>query len=220
MSDFTKSLTAMLAKHRKKPILWYDINKSYYHKGETVMSWLPGEFPRCIDKTKEQGIDLIVTPQFKYYLARTQMKFPADDVRARPGGAPILLKDCYNFDPRNGRDKNDVKHIKGINLCMWAEWIPSGELLMYMTYPRAMAVSETAWGSHKNRPSLEEFERKWKPTRNISRSVSAILWNALWKTNPTGKNSSPRRKSNVLTRIIKRASKTRTNNVSFSLAIL
>ena len=160
MSDFTKSLTAMLSKHRKKPILWYDINKSYYHKGETVMSWLPGEFPRCIDKTKEQGIDLIVTPQFKYYLARTQMKFPADDVRARPGGAPILLKDCYNFDPRNGRDKNDVKHIKGINLCMWAEWIPSGELLMYMTYPRAMAVSETAWGSHKNRPSLEEFEKK------------------------------------------------------------
>ena len=160
MSDFTKSLTAILSKHRKKPILWYDINKSYYHKGETVMSWLPGEFPRCIDKTKEQGIDLIVTPQFKYYLARTQMKFPADDVRARPGGAPILLKDCYNFDPRNGRDKNDVKHIKGINLCMWAEWIPSGELLMYMTYPRAMAVSETAWGSHKNRPSLEEFEKK------------------------------------------------------------
>ena len=41
MSDFTKSLTAMLSKHRKKPILWYDINKSYYHKGETVMSWLP-----------------------------------------------------------------------------------------------------------------------------------------------------------------------------------
>ena len=111
MSDFTKSLGAMLAKNKKKPILWYDINKGYYHKGETVMSWLPGEFPRCIDKTKEQGIDLIVTPQYKYYLARTQMKFPADDVRARPGGGPILLKDCYNFDPRNGRDKNDVKHI-------------------------------------------------------------------------------------------------------------
>ena len=81
-------------------------------------------------------------------------------MKLTPGGAPILLKDCYNFDPRNGRDKNDVKHIKGINLCMWAEWIPSGELLMYMTYPRAMAVSETAWGSHKNRPSLEEFEKK------------------------------------------------------------
>ena len=76
--------------------------------------------------------DSIVTPQFKYYLARTQMKFPADDVRARPGGAPILLKDCYNCDPRNGRDKNDVKHIKGINLCMWAEWIPSGLSLIHI----------------------------------------------------------------------------------------
>lgn len=126
MSDFTKNLGALLAKNKKKPILWYDINKGYYHKGETVMSWLPGEFPRCIDKTKEQGIDLIVTPQYKYYLARTQMKFPKDDVRARPGGGPILLKDCYNFDPRNGRDKNDVKHIKGINLCMWAEWFLPG----------------------------------------------------------------------------------------------
>ena len=220
MSDFTKSLTAMLAKHRKKPILWYDINKSYYHKGETVMSWLPGEFPRCIDKTKEQGIDLIVTPQFKYYLARTQMKFPADDVRARPGGAPILLKDCYNFDPRNGRDKNDVKHIKGINLCMWAEWIPSGELLMYMTYPRAMAVSETAWGSHKNRPSLEEFEKKMETHKKHFQKRFGYTLERTVETNPTGKNSSPRRKSNVLTRIIKRASKTRTNSVSLSLAIL
>ena len=70
-----------------------------------------------------------------------------------------LWNDKY-FGSRNGRDKNDVKHIKGINLCMWAEWIPSGELLMYMTYPRAMAVSETAWGSHKDRPSLEDFEKK------------------------------------------------------------
>ena len=31
---------------------------------------------------------------------------------------------------------------------------------MYMTYPSAMAVSETAWGSHKDRPSLEDFEKK------------------------------------------------------------
>lgn len=160
MSDFTASLGEQLAKRGKKSILWYDIGKSYYHKGETVMSWLPGEFPRCIDKTKEQGIDLIVTPQYKYYLARCQMKYPEGDVRHRPGGAPILLKDCYNFDPRNGRDKKDVEHIKGINLCMWAEWIPSGEILMYMTYPRAMAVSETSWGNFHKRPPLEEFEKK------------------------------------------------------------
>lgn len=160
MDDFTKDLGAQLTKKRKKAILWYDINKDYYHKGETVISWLPGEFPRCIDKTKEKGIDLIVSPQYKYYLSRCQLQFPKDDLRARPGGGPILLKDCYNFDPRNGRDKKDVKHIKGINLCMWAEWIPSGELLMYMTYPRAMAVSESGWGSFKNRPSLEDFEKK------------------------------------------------------------
>lgn len=155
------------------------------------MSWLPGEFPRCIDKTKEQGIDLIVTPQFKYYLARTQMKFPADDVRARPGGAPILLKDCYNFDPRNGRDKNDVKHIKGINLCMWAEWIPSGELLMYMTYPAPWLFPKPRGAATRTVQAWKSLKRKWKPTRNISRSVSVILWNALWKTNPTGKIHHP-----------------------------
>ena len=32
MSDFTKNLGALLAKNKKKPILWYDINKGYYHK--------------------------------------------------------------------------------------------------------------------------------------------------------------------------------------------
>lgn len=148
------------------------------------------------------------------------MKFPADDVRARPGGAPILLKDCYNFDPRNGRDKNDVKHIKGINLCMWAEWIPSGELLMYMTYPRAMAVSETAWGSHKNRPSLEEFEKKMETHKKHFQKRFGYTLERTVENKPYRENSSPRRKSNVLTRIIKRASKTRTNSVSLSLAIL
>ncbi len=160
MSDFTTDLGAQLAKRGKKTVLWYDINKKYYHKGETVISWLPGEFPRCIDATKRDGIDLIVSPQYKYYLARCQMQYPEGDVRHRPGGAPILLKDCYNFDPRNGRDKKDVEHVKGINLCMWAEWIPSGEILMYMTYPRAMAVSETCWGNFRNRPALEDFEKK------------------------------------------------------------
>ncbi len=160
MSDFTTSLTQQLAQRKRKPILWYDINKSYYHKGETVMSWLPGEFPRCIDKTKEQGIDLIVTPQFKYYLARCQFNYPKGDPRFKPEGSPILLKDCYNFDPRNGRTKEDTSHVKGIQLCMWAEWIPSAELLMYMTFPRAIAVSENCWGEFSKHPSLEEFEKK------------------------------------------------------------
>lgn len=45
MSDFTKSLTAMLAKHRKKPILWYDINKSYYHKGGNRHVLAAGRIP-------------------------------------------------------------------------------------------------------------------------------------------------------------------------------
>lgn len=160
MSDFTSGLTKQLASMKKKPILWYDIKKTYYHKGETVMSWLPGEFPRCIDKTKEQGINLIVTPQYKYYFARCQQKFPQGDTRYAPGGGIIRMEDCYNFDPRNGRNRNDVRHIKGINVCMWAEYIPSEELLMYMTFPRAIAVSETAWGRHDQRPSMDDFNAK------------------------------------------------------------
>ena len=43
---------------------------------------------------------------------------------------------------------------------MWAEQLPTLNHLLYRTYPRAMAVSETAWGNHKNRPSLEDFEKK------------------------------------------------------------
>jgi hexosaminidase len=160
MSDFTKDLGRQLGTRGKKPILWYDIKKSYYHKGETVMSWLPGEFPNVIDKTKEQGINLIVTPQFKYYFARCQQQFPKDDPKFRPGGKPILLKECYEFDPRDGRSAEETSHIKGINLCMWAEWIPSAELLMYMTFPRAIAVSENSWGDFNNHPTLDELEQK------------------------------------------------------------
>ncbi len=166
MSDFTAGLAKQLSVWKRRPILWYDINKKYYHKGETVMSWLPGEFPKCIDRTKEQGIDLIVTPQFKYYLARCQQQFPGNDPRYAPGGRIIRLEDCYNFDPRDGRRRGEVKHIKGINLCMWAEWIPSEELLMYMTFPRAIAVSETAWGRHDRRPDLEAFKSKLERHKN------------------------------------------------------
>ncbi len=53
-----------------------------------------------------------------------------------------------------------------------------------------MAVSETAWGSHKDRPSLEDFEKKMETHRSASRSASATL-------ERTVENKSPYRESSI-----------------------
>jgi hexosaminidase len=59
----------------------------------------------------------------------------------------------------------EQKHIIGLQANTWSEYIADFDLLMYMDYPRTLALAEVAWSDKKNlnyNKFLENWE-KFKP---------------------------------------------------------
>ena len=78
-------------------------------------------------------------------------------------GMPITtLERCYEFDPGYGAPREKQAHIQGIMATLWGEAIEDINRLTYMTYPRALALSEVGWTEMEHR-SWESFKQRLYP---------------------------------------------------------
>ena len=74
--------------------------------------------------------------------------------------AHISLKDTYNFEPLYKDIKEENKElVKGVEACLWTEFVPTMKKAGYCTYPRLGAYCETAW-SPKEGKNYENFLEK------------------------------------------------------------
>jgi len=55
----------------------------------------------------------------------------------------------------------EAKHVVGIQANVWTEYISNINYAEYMTYPRALALSEVAW-STKESKNFENFKTRLK----------------------------------------------------------
>ncbi len=66
----------------------------------------------------------------------------------RPYGQ-TSLKDTYNYNPLI--QAVDQDSLRGIEACLWSEFVPSMQRAGYQTFPRLGAFSETAWSGEKTK---------------------------------------------------------------------
>lgn len=155
MGMFFSTLTDMLAQRGKTPHFWFENNPSIYRKGQTVYTWRMGLTPSTIDKTRQAGLKLILTPGEYCYLDYPQL--PGHSNR---GWMPMTtLQQCYSFRPTYGRPAAEVSHIIGVHCTLWAESLPTLEHIFYRAYPRAMAIAEAGW-TQPERRSWEDFRKR------------------------------------------------------------
>ena len=66
--------------------------------------------------------------------------------------AHISLKDTYDFEPiYDGIKEENKSLVKGVEACLWAEFVPTMKKAGYCTYPRLGAYCETAWSPKENK---------------------------------------------------------------------
>ena len=157
MAYFFQQINGLLQKHGKEPMLWYEETVSHYPKGSTVYLWRLGSAERVLSATREKGLKLICSPgehaYFDYPQSRNDKMYAADWM-------PILtLEQVYKFDPGYGLPENEQEHIIGVEGCLWGESVKNIDRAFYMTYPRALALSEAGWSEMENR-SWENFNNK------------------------------------------------------------
>ena len=141
-SYFEKKLEKLILSKGKKMIGWDEIVEGGLAPEAVVMSWrgMKGGI-----KSAKQGHEVIMTPILETYLSRKQ-----GDASVEPFGPGLLrLSTCYQFEPVP--DGADPKLILGGQASTWTEKIPNYRHLEYMTWPRAMAISEVLWSPKSSR---------------------------------------------------------------------
>lgn len=125
----------------RKIIGWDEIMEGGLSKTATVMSWR-GLTPGL--EAAEMGNQVIMTPGTPCYISRAQSI--NDVTNAEPDSEVLTMRDLYEFDPvpkELGAEYH--KNIIGVQVCQWAEGTPNMKILMFKSYPRAIAMAEIGW---------------------------------------------------------------------------
>jgi len=170
MIPFFDKILSYVRDAGKKAILWCELNNIYapaddylfpYPKDVMLVSWRNGLTPTCIDITKRYGNTLILAPGEYAYFDYPQMK--GDLPEYNNWGMPITtLKKSYEFDPGYGLPADRYNHVDGVMGTLWGEAIIDINRALYMTYPRAFALSEAGWTDMEHR-NWNSFRQRLYP---------------------------------------------------------
>lgn len=152
-SYFIKRIEGYLQKKGKKLIGWDEILQGGLPEGATVMSWRGREGGI---EASASGHDAVMTPG-KYCYFDHYQGLPADEPLAIGGYLP--LDSVYSFNPTQGLDSAQAKHILGAQANTWTEYIPTEQHLEYMLFPRLCAMAEVLWSPKEKRNYIDFIGR-------------------------------------------------------------
>ncbi len=170
MNDFFAPLFASVREHKKRAMLWCELDSAYmpaheylfdYPKDVVLITWRNGLTPKCIELTQKSQHSLIMAPGEYCYFDYPQ--HPGDLPEFNNWGMPVTsLEKCYQLDPAYALGEKEQAHIMGVNGTLWGEAIQNIDRAMYMTYPRALALSEAGWTEMKHR-NWDSFKQRLYP---------------------------------------------------------
>ena len=198
-SYFIQRIEKFVNSKGKKIIGWDEILEGGLAPNATVMSWR-GE-KGGIEAAKQHH-DVVMTPGNYCYFDHYQ-SLDKDEPLAIGGYTPIEEVYSYNPVPKE-LSEEEAKYIIGAQGNMWTEYIPTPELVEYMVYPRAIALSEVVWTPQKLRnyedfvkrliPHMEKLKKEGVNVANHLGDISAKFENTGVGVKMTLKNSLPQSK--------------------------
>lgn len=151
-SYFIGQMDVFLSSKGKKIIGWDEILEGGLSPNAAVMSWRGYE--GGIEAAK-QGHYVIMTPGSHCYFDHYQGR-GKDEPLAIGGFTP--LEKVYGFNPIPSiLNTSEASFILGAQANLWTEYIADFDKLMYMAYPRAIALSQVLWNDKK--PTFESFQK-------------------------------------------------------------
>lgn len=148
---FTKKVDSIVKSKGKKFIGWDEILEGGGLPSDAaVMSWrgMKGGI-----EAAKKGHEVVMSPTDYAYLDYMQ-----GDVAIEPRiYGSLTLSKTYQFEPLP--DGVDAKYIKGAQANLWTEQVYNIRHAEYMTYPRALAISESVW-SPKEKKNWKNFFSK------------------------------------------------------------
>jgi hexosaminidase len=169
----------------KKLIGWDEILEGGLSQNAAVMSWRGLE--GGIEAAKQEHY-VVMSPGSHCYFDHYQGK--KNEPLAIGGFTP--LEKVYEFNPIPATlDKKYHSYILGGQANLWTEYITDYKKLEYMTYPRAIALSQSLWSVEKIdyeifKSILLNNHFKYLQTKNVNFSKSAFAPEIEWERSKGG----------------------------------
>ncbi|MBM3452406.1 MAG: beta-N-acetylhexosaminidase [Bacteroidetes bacterium] len=184
-SYFIQKMDKYLASKGKKLIGWDEILEGGLSQNAAVMSWRG--FDGGIEAAKQEHY-VVMSPGSHCYFDHYQGK--KNEPLAIGGYTP--LEKAYEFNPiPPDLDEKYHSYILGGQANLWTEYIADFKKLEYMTYPRAIALSQTLWSIEK--PDYNTFKYilsnnhfKYLEAKKVNFSKTAFLPEVEWKRSKGG----------------------------------
>ena len=148
-SYFIQRMEKFINSKGRSIIGWDEILQGGLAPNATVMSWL-GEEGGI--KAAQLSHYAVMAPHTKYYMDYYQGD---PDTEKLCMGHFVPLKEVYDYNPVPEVLKPEERqYIKGVEACVWTEYVENPQRVEYMAYPRALAVAESGWSN----PSGKNWE--------------------------------------------------------------
>jgi hexosaminidase len=155
-SYFIRRIDKFVTSKGKKLLGWDEILEGGLSPNAMVMSWRGTK--GGIEAAK-QNHDVVMSPNSYFYIDYYQADPKTEPVAI---GGFLPLSKCYSFEPDLPElTSEEAKHVVGIQANLWTEYVSNLPYAEYMTYPRALALSEVSW-SPKGSKNYEDFKKRLK----------------------------------------------------------
>jgi len=146
-ADFTAKVIAYLKSKGKKVTVWNEsLAGGNTDTDTTAQMWMDSK-KHSVRHANRAG-KVIVSDFYHYYCDYPYFMTP--------------LEKTYNFNPiLKGIAPVMQKHVIGVEVPIWTEYICDFDKLCYMFFPRFAAVAEIGW-SNRERCNCRSFERRFK----------------------------------------------------------
>ena len=143
MSYFFKRVNESLVKNGKQPLIWMELEVPTYPQNSIMFLWRMRTTPKVLERALKDNFKVICSPGEYAYFDYPQAKDDLPNV----GWMPTLsLQRVYEFNPAfTLTAEQEKQHILGVEATIWGESVKDLFRAFYMTYPRALALSEVGW---------------------------------------------------------------------------
>jgi beta-L-N-acetylhexosaminidase len=166
MSEFFKRVNESLAKNGKQPLIWMELEVPTYPQNSVMYLWRMHTTPQVLERAKKDNFKVICSPGEYAYFDYPQAKDDLPNVGWMP---TLTLQQVYKFNPAFSLTSQEEKqYILGVEATLWGESVKDLFRAFYMTYPRALALSEVGW--------TQMQQRSWKSfTDRLEGQLSYLL---------------------------------------------
>lgn len=151
-SYFIRQIDSYLTSKGKKLVGWDEILEGGLSPNAVVMSWRGEE--GGIEAAKQKHF-VVMSPSGYCYFDHYQSGKANEPIAI---GGFLPLEKVYQFNPiPKGLTFEEGNYILGGQANLWTEYIGTMDKLEYMTFPRALAMSQALW-CREQKPTYETFQ--------------------------------------------------------------